>query len=157
MSFITARLRSQSTPKIREKAVAVGQVFSLGALLLVDSNGAYAECGADPAAIAAVAESDFGPDLSGFNRLNVSGFPPGYMQATSIESEQAFHAEYVGALPAAPGGSYGVVRDTDGRWKVDFGETTATRLKYVKPWGEAPLNRNRVVVIFLPSVVQVLD
>src|SRR5688500_14218353 len=131
MGVITARLRSGHTPVIREKDVAAGADFLKGALLLMDATGKWAECGADPAAIAAVSESGFGVDSTGFVRTGKREFPPGRCQATLVANEQEFHAEYVGTLPAADGGSYGVVRDTDSRWKVDFAETVNTRLKLV--------------------------
>lgn len=155
MSFRAARLRAGSVPHIREKVVATGAAFEEGALLLVDANGLYAECGADPAAIAAVAESAFGADTSGFVRTGKKEFPPGYMQASLVANEQPFHAEYVGTLPAANGGSYGVVRDTDGKWKVDFADVTATRVKLVNRLTDSPENRNRVEVVFLAANVQI--
>lgn len=157
MSFVLAHLNSTKVPRAVEKPVAAGADFSRGALLLVDANGAYAECGADPAAIAAVAESDYGVDASGFNPVGKKEFPPGYMQGMSVQNETVFHAEYVGTLPAAEGGSYGVVRDTDGRWKVDFSDTVNTRVRLVNlSWTEAPLNKRRVLVTFLPSAVQII-
>lgn len=142
-------------PMIREKAVAAGAAFEEGALLLVDANGLWAECGADPAAVAAVAESGYGSDTSGFIRTGKREFPPGYMQASVVAREQPFHAEYVGTLPAANGGSYGVVRDTDLKWKVDFTDVTATRVKLVNRLTDSPENRNRVEVVFLAANVQI--
>jgi len=155
MSFIAARLKSGHVPPNRELPVAAGEAFEQGALLLVNASGEYEECAADPAAIAAVSESAFGADTSGFNRLGVREFPPGMMQGTKVQGQQ-FHAEYVGTLPAAIGGSYGVVRDTDGRWKVDFDETVETRVKLVGFWTDAPINKNRVFVEFLAANVQVI-
>lgn len=157
MSFITARLHGTKVPPVRELVVASGQAFSKGALLIRDANGAWAECGADPAVVGAVAESDFGVDASGFSRLGRSEFPPGFMQATKVQGEQSFHAEYVGVLPAAAGGSYGVVRDTDGRWKVDFADVVNQVVRLVNlEWTQDPINKNRVEVVFLPGVVQVI-
>lgn len=157
MSFQLAHLDGARVPRTVEKPVAAGASFARGALLLVDANGAYAECGADPAAVAAVSNSDYGSDASGFNPTGRMEFPPGFMQGTSVQGEHVFSAEYVGTLPAAGGGSYGVVKDTDGRWKVDFGETTNTRVKLVNlGWTRSPLNKNRVLVSFLPGNVQVI-
>jgi hypothetical protein len=155
MSFHPSRLRAGLTPRVKERPLAAGAAGKRGALLLVDANGAYATCGADPAAIAAVALSDYGPDTSGFNHLGASGFPPGYMQAASVQDNQPFKAQYVGALPAAEGGSYGVVLDADGQWKVDFAEVVNTRLKLVKKLTDAPENRNEVEVVFLAANVQI--
>jgi hypothetical protein len=157
MSFITARLHGTKVPPVRELPVASGAAFETGALLIKNNDGAYAECGADPTAVAAVAESGFGADTSGFNHLARKEFPPGMMQATKVMGEQPFHAEYVGTLPAAAGGSYGVVRDTDGRWKVDFADTTNLVVRLISlDWTKSPLNRKRVEVIFLPAVVQII-
>jgi hypothetical protein len=156
MSFIVARLKSGHTPETRELNVAAGAAFSQGALLLKDANGDWAECGADPASIAAVALSDYGADTGGYGSHGTKEFPPGRMQATLVADEQPFHAEYVGTLPAADGGSYGVVRDADGRWKVDFAETVNTRVKLVNRYTNSPENRNRVEVKFLAANVQVV-
>jgi hypothetical protein len=158
MSFKASRLRSSLTPKIREVALAAGASGKRGALMLLDSNGAAATCGADPAVIGGVAESDYGTNSSGFNHLGVDGFPPGYIQLCSIADNQPFRAKYVGTLPAATGGSFGVVLDSDGLWKVDFTETTATRVKLVDlRLTESPLNQGEVEVVFLTANVQLIN
>lgn len=141
--------------RVVERDIAASQAWNVGALLLVDSNGAFAECGADPAAIAAVALAPTGADTSGFNILGQKAFPPGKMQAATIKGRH-FTAKYVGSLPAADGGLYGVVRDTDGLWKVDFSETTATRLKLVGRRTTSPENIARVIVEFLDANVQAI-
>lgn len=157
MSFIVARLHGTKVPPVKELPVAAGAAFETGALLIRDANGAWAECGADPAVVGAVAESGFGADTSGFAHLGRKEFPTGFMQATKVQGEQHFHAEYVGTLPAAAGGAYGVVRDTDSRWKVDFADTTNQVVRLVNiEWTQAPLNKNRVEVVFLPGVVQII-
>ena len=53
--------------------------------------------------------------------------------------------------------AYGVTKDADGLWKVDFAKTGLTaRVKLIsKEWTEAPLNRNRVEVVFLAANVQI--
>lgn len=157
MSFITARLRSSMTPRIREKPVAAAQDFRRGAPLVMDANGAWAEAAADPAAIGAFAESDYGVDTGGFGGHGRKEFPPGFMQG-SLAGDQSFSAEYVGALPAAAGGTYGLTRGADGVWRVDFAKTAASaRLKLESiDWTAAPLNRNRVLVSVLAANVQAL-
>ncbi len=157
MSFILAHLSGARTPRVRELSVAAGQEFDRGALLLMDANGKYAECGANPAAVAAIAESGYGGDDTGFIRTGRQEFPPGFMQGSTVQNEHRFHAEYVGPRPAASGASYGVVRGADGLWRVDFGNTANQVVKLVSlEWGDSPLNVNRVVVFFLPGVVQVI-
>ena len=155
MSFIAARLRAGHTPKVKERALAVGATGKKGAALVVDTDGNYATAGADPDVIAAFAQSDYGPDTSGFSHLGVHEFPPGYMQGVSVEDLQPFHGMYVGTLPAATGGSYGIVLDTDGLWKVDFDETVNTVFQLVTFLTQSPENRNRVEVVVLPGAVQI--
>lgn len=157
MTFITARLHGTKVPPVKELTVASGAAFETGALLLRDSNGAWVECGADPTVVGAVAESGFGADTSGFAHLGRKEFPTGMMQATKVQGEQPFHAEYTGTLPAAAGGAYGVVRGADSKWRVDFSDTTNQVVRLVSlEWTQSPLNRNRVEVVFLPGVVQII-
>lgn len=156
MGFSPSRLRATMTPRTKDRPLAAGAVGKRGALLVVDGNGAYATAGADPAAIAATAASDYGADTSGFNHLGVAGFPPGYLQGHSIDGVQPFKCGYMGALPAADGGSYGVTLDADGEWKCDFGKNgAAARVKLVKKLTDSPENRNEVEVSFLVANVQV--
>lgn len=157
MSFQLAHLKGAHVPRTVQHSLADGQDFEKGALLLVDANGQYAEVGANPSAIAAIALSGAGPDDSGFNRLGTKGFPPGYTQGVAVADETVFSARYVGTLPAAAGGSYGVVRDTDGQWKVNFADTANAVVKLVNTeWTESPLNKPRVLVTFLPGNVQLV-
>lgn len=156
MSFFPAHLRGGLTPRVRELPLAAAQSGKRGALLLQDGSGNFATCGADPASIAAVAASDYGTNSLGFNHLGVDGFPPGYMQGYLLTDEQPFHAQYVGTLPGAIGGSYGVVLDSDGLWKVDFTETVNTRLKLTKFLTTSPENRNRVQIVFLAANIQLI-
>jgi hypothetical protein len=154
MSFILAELDAQSIPRARELPVAAAQAFLRGAALLVNASNQYAECGADPAAIAAIAESDYGTDTGGFGGHGTKEFPPGHMQGTLLEGRK-FRARYVGSLPAADGGSYGIVKDADGLWKVDFTDTTATRVKLVGRLTQSPENQAEVFVRFLTANIQI--
>lgn len=156
MSFFAAKLMAAHTPRTRQLAVAAGAAFERGALLVRDSNGAWAECGADPTSIGGVAETAYGADTSGFSRTGKREFPPGYMQATLVGDEQLFLAKYVGTLPAADGGTYGVVRDTDGQWKVDFAEVTTMSVRLQGRRTNGPENIALVYVTFLPAVVQIV-
>jgi hypothetical protein len=156
MSFKLARAKSQSIPRVKHLPVAAGSAFKTGALLLVNASGEFAECGADPVAIAAVSESGAGADTSIGNQLGVLGFPPGYTQGTAVQDEVVFRARYVGSLPAADGASYGVIKDADGLWKVDFAETVATRVKLVGRLTGSPENVPEVLVVFLAANVQVI-
>lgn len=156
MSFRASRLRSGRTPVIREKPVAAAQAFEEGALLLMDVNGNWAECGANPASIGACAESAYGTDTTGFVRTGKREFPPGFMQGCLVQDNQNFHCEYLGVLPAADGGTYDVIRDADNRWKVNFASSANARAKLVGRMTNSPENRNRVLVVILAANVQVL-
>lgn len=156
MSFQLAHPKGVAVPRTVTRPLAASQAFNAGTLLLVDANGAYAECGADPTAIAAVAIAPCGADSSGFNILGKKEFPPGYMQGIALVDRPVFSAKYIGGLPAADGGAYGVVKDSDGDWKVDFTETVNTRLRLVDRRTTSPENIARVVVEFLDANIQTI-
>jgi hypothetical protein len=130
MTFIVAKPSGTAVPRIVERVVAAAADFKLGALLLVDVNGAYAECGANPALVFGAAESDYTADTSGFNLYGREGFPPGKMQASKA-LDTIYRAEYEGTLPVADGGLYNVIRSADGKWRVNFALQTATRVALV--------------------------
>jgi hypothetical protein len=139
---------------IPEYPLAVGYAEAQGALGFINSSGQFEACGADPALIGGVANTPGGPDTSGFNILGRKEFPAGYMQVIALKGRR-FRAPYVGALPAAYGGQYGVIRDSDGVWKVDFNEVANVVVNYVPPsLTESPLSQAEVICTFLDSVQQ---
>jgi len=155
MSFRLAKTQGDSGPELTERDLASGQAFAQGALLVVNGSGQYAECGADPASIAAVAATPCGPVATpAFTMLSKQEFPPGKMQGIPLDDFLTFRAQYVGTLPAANGGSYGVVKDSDGKWKVDFTDTTNTRVKLVGRLTDSPENLPEVLVKFLAANIQ---
>ena len=156
MSFILARAKSQSIPRVKELALAAGSSFPIGSLMLVNASNEFAECGADPAAIAAVSESGAGADTSIGSHFGIANFPPGKIQGTAVQDEVVFRATYVGALPAADGGSYGVIKDATKGWSVDFNEVGATRVKLVGRLTDSPMNVAEVLVSFLAANVQII-
>lgn len=156
MSFQLAYPKGMGVPRIIEKAVAAAQSFETGACLIADGSDNWAECGADPASIGAISLAPYGTDTTGFNILGRREFPSGKMQALTLSAEVPLTARYVGTLPGANGGSYGVVRDTDSLWKIDFTETTATQFKLVDRRTLSPENIARVVVIPLVAKIQLL-
>lgn len=153
MTFVLAETQDTAVPRVIERSQAAGSAYLRGSLLLINASNEFAECGADPAVICAVSESGAGADASGYNPLAVKGFPPGKMQGTVVKG-QTFRARYVGTLPAADGGSYGVVKDSDGKWKVDFAEVVNTRLKLVGRLTNSPENQPEVLVRFLDANTQ---
>lgn len=151
MSFKLASADKAAVGSIVERNLAAGSAFNQGSLMLINGSGEYAECGADPAAIAAVAATPCGADTSGFNILGRKEFPSGKMQGISLTVDRLFRAKYVGALPGANGGLYGVVKDADNDWKVDFAEVVNTRLKLIGRLTNAPENIPEVLVVFLAA------
>lgn len=145
-------------PETVERALAAGYAAAQGALLLVDADGKYAECGVDPAAINAVALTPGGTDTSGFNILGTKEFPSGYMQGILIRNGVRFISAFVGAIPAAPGGQYGVIRDADGEWKVDFNDIVNVKVVYTGVVDFRPdlsaTDEGMVESYFLPAAVQ---
>jgi hypothetical protein len=146
----------QAVPRIVQKPLAGGYAALEGALILADASDNFAECGADPTSIGAVAVSPGGTDASGFVRFGKKEFPPGFMQGIVWDPNYIFSARYIGGLPAANGANYGVVRDTDLYWKVDFTDTTATRCKLVDRRTTSPENIARVLVRPLVANAQLL-
>lgn len=146
-------------PPTVEKALATGYAEGQGALLVQDADGKYAACAADAGLIAAVALTPGGADTSTVpvNILGKYEFPPGYMQGIAIAGGVKFIAPYVGALPAAPGGQFGFIKDS-GIYKVDFNEIVNVVLTYLGVVDFRPdlsdANEGLVEVSFLPAVVQ---
>ena len=153
MSFRPATLENQSIPNPVELALAAGEDFEAGALLLVDGSGDFAECGADPATIAAVSLTGAGTEPGDFRMVSNREFPPGVIQGIPLLEGRRFSAEFLGSLPSQIGGLFGVAEDSDGQWKVDFGETVNTRCTLVGiDQGEGPLpGPSRVIVTFLEA------
>ena len=164
MSFQLAHLKSQSMPHVEEKDGAEDEAFYNGALLVETGGGEYAEI-ADPFTVGqidGVALHRYGVDRTdpyagtpSFDITGGIGINPGRVLAIQLgqgDRNLLFSAQYVGTLPEQTGGSYGVIRDTDGRWKVNFANTTngVVRLESLA-WTEDPINKGRVIVSFLEA------
>lgn len=154
MSFIPADTEHLGVGRVIEKPLAGGASFSQGALCLIDGSGNWAECGADPALVGGVSVGAAGADTSGFNILARKEFPPNFMQCYWTGNERRFLAKFVGSPPASDGGSFGVVRDADTFWKIDFTEAVNTRLKIVGRRTTAPENQPYFIAVFLAANVQ---
>lgn len=153
-----ARGSGGKIPPTVELTIDSGYAEAQGALLYVDGSGNFAACAADASLIAAVALTPGGADTSGFNILGRKEFPPLKMQGISIAGGQRFIAPYSGALPAAPGGQFGFVRNASGIYVVDFDEVVNVCLTYLGVVDFRPdlsdANEGLVEVSFLPTVVQ---
>jgi hypothetical protein len=154
MSFKLASAQGTAVGMVKERSLAAGSAFNQGSLMVVNGSGEYAECGADPASIAAVAATACGTDSTGFNILGKKEFPAGKMQGINLETNRLFRCKYVGTLPGADGANYGVIKDGDGDWKTDFADVTATRLKLIGRLTNSPENLPEVIVEFLAANIQ---
>jgi hypothetical protein len=147
-------------PLTVEKAILDGYAENQGALLTVDVNGNFAACGADPIAVAAVALTPGGADTSGFNILGRKEFPKNTMQGAWVGAGQRFLAPFLGALPAVAGGQFGVTRDVDSVWKVDFNKLDNPVVVFLANPDRSPADAagagqdTLVIVQFIDNVVQ---
>lgn len=116
-------------PKTIEKPILVGYAEAEGALLAYDGTN-FVACGADPAQIAGVALTPGGADTSGFIILGRKEYPPNTMQAI-LPKDQEFKVPFLGVLPATSGDNFGVTRDADGVWKIDFNKPDKPTFTYL--------------------------
>lgn len=142
-------LGGPAVPRTIEKQLATA-TLTKGAALFVNADGKYEECGADPAVIAAIGATPAGTS-SDYSYLRKDEFPAGYMQGITTQGT-VFSCEYVGTLPAADGGEYGIIKDSDNDWKIDFSDVANPRVKLVGRMTATPESQNRVLVSFLPGV-----
>lgn len=138
---------------IPEYPLASGFAEAQGALVFINASGQAEACGADAGLIAGVTNTPGGTDISGFNILGTKEFPPGYMQVIALRGRR-FRVPYIGALPAADGGQYGFIRDSDGVYKVDFNEVVNVCLTLVGRLTASPESQAEVLVEFLDDVIQ---
>lgn len=115
-------------PTTVERPILVGYAEAQGALLVYDGTN-FVACGADPAQIAAIALTPGGADTSGFNILGRKEYPPNFLQGILPQGNR-FLCPFLGALPATTGDSFGVTRDTDGVWKLDFAKVGSPTFTY---------------------------
>lgn len=152
MSFMAIPGRGGVTPLVREKAIT--GTWEAGSLLTVNGSDQFAEAGADPATVNAVALHAVGSGSGAQYPVGRKEFPPNRAQACWSGHEFGFTADYTGTLPANAGANYGVVKDSDSKWKVDFSETVNTRLTLTDiSFTVAPLSQRRVRIKFLTANV----
>lgn len=124
-----------SVPEVQRLQYATGQTFKKGALLIDNTDGEVVECGADPAAVLAVALQGAGTG-PGFNVANENEVTvrTGRLQEVSaalVNRRARFHTRAVngGTDPVLPlqthiGEQYGVAKVGDD-WVIDMAETVA--------------------------------
>ena len=99
---------------------AAAQTFVEGAALVLDASRDISECGADPAAIYGFAAHDAGKDPQDADRTTVFKAIEGekFWMPCSSAPDEATHRN----------NAYGIAKDGDGRWYVDFTDTVNTRV-----------------------------
>jgi hypothetical protein len=137
-------------PTILEFALASGYAEAQGALLIVDGTGKWAACGTDPAQIGGIALTPGGTDTSGFNILGKKEFPVA-SSANTVDSIQGilpenvrFTAPALGTIPSNPGDAFGVTRDSDGVWKLDFNKPDKPLFTFVGVPNRSPADASGV-------------
>lgn len=159
MSFRPTTYENGGQITARELAVVAAGSWNSGALIVTNASGEATECGADPALIAGISLSNVGTGTGPLYPLGVREFPPGRCTVLPISPDYTFTCQYKGTLGTL-GTAYGVVKDTDGLWKVDFSDVggTTTRVTLVdKSQTAAPLLQNRVSVKFTLTASWAID
>lgn len=141
-------------PPVLARALATGEEYELGSLLVVNGSGEYEECGADPASIAAVSLTATGVGSGPLYPVGRKEFPEFEAIGLLVEG-QTFTAQYVGTI-GTPQTAYGVTKGADGIWRVDFGKTGGTaRVLFVKTVLAGPSASERVAVRVLVANIQI--
>jgi len=119
--------------------LAAAQTFKTGALVLRDGSGNIAECGADPAVIYGVAEEPATKEITDPNKIIVT---------RATEFTRWWFPCSANPTSANSGINYGVTKDADGIWYVDFTKTAASARVYVH---QVDTDTNRVEVSVLAA------
>lgn len=148
---------------IQSLAYADGQTFKKGALVVIGSAGTITECGADPGAlgVTGVALQDAGSGL-GYDAANSPAVVTGRVQEVSVamaNRNTVFRGRAIISAvdPGVPlqthiGEQYGVAKDADGIWYIDFAETSAKVVQIVDI--DLVTGRNDFFFKFLEAVLQ---
>ena len=123
--------------------LAAAQTFVTGAAVLRDGSGNITECGADPASI-----YGFSSGKATKNPVD----PTKTIIYPATESETFWFACNVAPTAANSGINYGITKDADGIWYVDFTKVAGSARVYVH---EVDTDTNRVRVSVLAANRQV--
>lgn len=119
--------------------LAAAQTFKTGALVLRDGSANIAECGADPAVIYGVAEEPATKEITDVTKIIVT---------RATEMTRWWFPTNVAPTSANSGVNYGVTKDADGIWYVDFTKTAGSARVYVH---QVDTDTNRVEVSVLAA------
>lgn len=123
--------------------LAAAQTFKTGAAVLRDGSGNIAECGADPASI-------YGFSTGVATKNPVDATKAIIMKA--FEGQKFWMQCNVDPVAANSGINYGITKDADGIWYVDFTKTAGTARVYVH---DIDTDTKRVLVSVLAANRQV--
>jgi hypothetical protein len=123
--------------------LAAAQTFKTGAFVLRDGSANIAECGADPASIYGIAEEPTTKEPTDPNKIIVT---------RATEDTRWWFPTNVAPTSANSGVNYGVTKDADGIWHVDFTKTGGTARVYVH---QVDTDTNRVEASILAANRQV--
>lgn len=120
--------------------LAAAQTFKTGAFVLRDGSANIAECGADPAVIYGIAEEPAGKEpTDAANKIIVT---------RATEFTRWWMPCSANPTSANSGVSYGITKDSDGIWYVDFTKTGGSARVYVH---QVDTDTNRVEVSVLAA------
>lgn len=102
--------------------LAAAQTFKVGAAVLMDGSQNIAECGADPASI-----YGFSAGLAPKDPQD----PAKMVIYKAFEGQKFWMQTSVAPTVANRGVNYGITKDADGIWYVDFTKTAASSRMYV--------------------------
>lgn len=139
---VPATLSAKSLDNI-QLPLAAAQTFKTGAAVLRDGSANIAECGADPAVI-----YGFSEEAAGKNPVD----PLKVIVAKATEKAKWWMPCSANPTSANSGVSYGITKDADGIWYVDFTKTAASARVYVH---QVDTDTNRVEVSVLAANRQV--
>ncbi len=112
----------------RRLAIATNATWKSGAAIFVNASDQWEECGADPALIGGFSLDEVGDGVGPLVPIGRREFPPYTCSGLLTTESVVFAGPYVGTPQI---GNFGLLKGADGIWRVDFAETTNTRVRVV--------------------------
>lgn len=154
-----------SSPSVQSCLYTTGQTFLKGAVLIWAAAGTVSEAGADPVANVAGVALDPAGSKPGFNPANSNQV----LQVTGIQQEVSVAlargstvfsgrgTQIAGGDPFTPlvthiNEEYGLVKDANGLWAIDFDEVTAKSVRII----DIDIEQKIFFFIFIPAVTLVV-
>lgn len=141
------QLLVSSPPPILPCQEAANQTFKKGDLVYI-TGGYCTVCSTDPTSIYGIAQEDAHNTTAGKYKVNVLILTAFTIIKMCVWSSSTDHY-YIEATDE--GTSYGVVKDSAGKWVVDKTDTTNTRVTIIKFYDAVGTVYGQVGVVFLPA------